>query len=137
MPRKSTKSAGPASASRSSSKRPAQDTPTRQSKRARATARQSYAEPDSDDDGGPAEESSQNSDEDDGSAASDFNETAEPSSESEPEEAATSDEDDRPKKSAKAKKTLPLHRKQGDEKELWKQGAKLAPGTQLIIKACL
>ncbi|KAH7398908.1 hypothetical protein DE146DRAFT_755898 [Phaeosphaeria sp. MPI-PUGE-AT-0046c] len=134
MPRKSTRSA-PTSASRSSSKRPAQDTPTRQSKRARATARQSYAEPGSDDDDESAEKQSLTSDGDDVSAVSDFNETADPSSESEQEEAATSDEDDRPKKSAKAKKSLPMHHKQGGEKELWKQGAKLAPGTQLIIKA--
>lgn len=136
MPRKSTKSA-PASASRSSSKRPAQDTPTRQSKRARATARQSYAEPDSDDDDEAVTKPPKSSDEDDASAASDFEETADPSSESEQEEAPTSDEEDEPNKSAKGKKSLPMHRKKGDEKELWKQGAKLTPGTQLIIKACI
>jgi hypothetical protein len=135
MPRKSTKSE-PATASRSSSKRPAHGTPTRQSKRARATARQSYAEPGSDDDDETAAKSSQDSDGEDVSAASDFEETADPTSESDQEEAVSSDEEDEPKKSAKGKKSLPLHRKQGEEKELWKQGAKLAPGTQLIIKAC-
>jgi hypothetical protein len=134
MPRKLTKDAS-ASASRSSSKRPAQDTPTRQSKRARATARKSYVEPDSDDDEQPVKKSPAPSNEDDLSEASDFDEAGdgEPSSESEPEEAPSSDEDVKPKKSA-GKKSLPLHSKKGKEEELWKSGAKLAPGTQVIIK---
>jgi hypothetical protein len=141
MPRQLKKAAN-ASVSRSSSKRPSQDTPTRQSKRARPTARKSYAEPDSDDDDevDASKKPSRTAEEDDVTEASDFEEPGDehPSSESEPEEAPTSDEDERPKKEMTrgraVKKSLPLHSKQGDEKELWKPGAKLAPGTQLIIK---
>jgi hypothetical protein len=135
MPRKSTKSAS-ASASRSSSKRPAQDTPTRQSKRAKAAARKSYAEPDSD----ATKRASVAPDDESVAEASDFEETGDgdQSSESEQEETATSDEDVKPKKGVSriqsAKRSLPLHSKHGDERDLWKAGAKLEPGTQLIIK---
>jgi hypothetical protein len=78
-------------------------------------------------------------DEDDVSEASGIEDSSEedPSAESGLEE-ATSDEDTKPTKSTpggrSVKKSLPLHRKQADEKELWRPGAKLAPGTQLIIK---
>ena len=139
MPRKSTK-VTPASTSRSSSKRPAQDTPTRQSKRAKATARKSYAESGSDDDEVTTRKSLIELDEQDLSEASDFDEVSDvdTSSESEQEEAATSEDDVKPKKGTPrgkaAKKSLPVHSKKGDEKELWKSGAKLAPGTQVIIK---
>jgi hypothetical protein len=139
MPRKLTKSAS-ASASRSSSKRPAQDTPTRQSKRARATARKSYTEPDSEGDEESTKKYQGASDDESVHEASDFEEPGDGdlSSESEHEEAPTSDEDVKPKKAGSrvqaTKKSLPLHSKRGDEKELWKSGAKLAPGTQLIIK---
>jgi hypothetical protein len=139
MPRKSTKSAS-ASASRSSSKRPAQDTPTRQSKRAKAAARKSYAEPDSDDDEEATKRASVAPDDESVAEASDFEETGDgdQSSESEQEETATSDEDVKPKKGVSriqsAKRSLPLHSKHGDERDLWKAGAKLEPGTQLIIK---
>jgi hypothetical protein len=138
MPRKFTKDAS-ASASRSSSKRPAQDTPSRQSKRAKATARKSYAEPDTDDDDEATKKAPGTTDEDDVSEASDLEDPsdADPSSESEHEE-ATSDEDAKPNRSTTrgkaANKGIPLRKKQGDEKELWKPGAKLVPGTQLIIK---
>ena len=76
---------------------------------------------------------------DDVSEASGFEEPSDgdATSESEQEE-PTSDEDDKHKKTTpqghSKKKSLPLHRKQADETELWKPGAKLAPGTQLIIK---
>jgi hypothetical protein len=140
MPRKSTKSAS-ASGTRSSSKRPAQDTPTRQSKRARATARKSYAEPASDgDDDEATKKPPLPSDDESAHEASDFEEQGDGdlSSESGHEEAPTSDEDVKPKKASSrvqaAKKSIPLHSKHGDEKELWKPGTKLAPGTQLIIK---
>jgi hypothetical protein len=139
MPRKSTKTAS-ASAARSSSKRPAQDTPTRQSKRARATARKSYVEAESDGDEESTKKVQDASDDESVHEASDFEEPGdgELSSESEHEEAPTSDEDIKPKKAGSrvqsAKKSLPLHSKHADEKELWKSGAKLAPGTQLIIK---
>jgi hypothetical protein len=134
MPRKFTKDAS-APASRSSSKRPAQDTPTRQSKRARASARKSYVEPDSDDDEQSVKKSPAPSNEDEVSEASDFDEAGdvEPSSESELEDAPSSDEEVKPKKSG-GKKSLPFHSKKGKEEELWKSGAKLAPGTQVIIK---
>jgi hypothetical protein len=125
MPRKFTKDAS-ASASRSSSKRPAQDTPSRQSKRAKATARKSYAEPDTDDDDEATKKAPGTTDEDDVSEASGLEDPsdADPSSESEHEE-ATSDEDAKPNRSTTRGKA---------EKELWKSGAKLVPGTQLIIK---
>jgi hypothetical protein len=138
MPRKTTKDAS-ASAPRSSSKRPAQDTPSRQSKRARATARKSYAEPETDEDDGVVKKHSMATDEDDVSEASGLEQPsdADPTSESEEEEASDDEpvQNKKPKSRGKAvQKTLPLHRKQADEKELWKSGAKLAPGTQLIIK---
>ncbi|KAH8730623.1 hypothetical protein GQ44DRAFT_700605 [Phaeosphaeriaceae sp. PMI808] len=138
MPRKATRNLS-ASAARSSSKRPAQeDTPTRQSKRARATTRKSYAEPDTDDEGKTAKKLSSATDEDHLSEASGFEDPSDedPSSESEQDEATSDDTD--PRKSTprgqRAKKSLPLHSKQVNEKELWKPGAKLAPGTRLIIK---
>lgn len=125
------------STSRSSSKRAAPDksTPTRQSKRTRTTvAKTSYAEPESDEDIGS---------EDAGDPlASDFEdeESKEPSSASDHAE-ASSEEDVKPKVPQKGRPTkrttLPSHKKQTkqtNEEELWKDGAKLAPGTQLIIK---
>jgi hypothetical protein len=138
MPRKTTKDAS-ASASRSSSKRPAQDTPSRQSKRARATARKSYAEPETDDDDGAVKKDFVATDEDDVSEASGLEEPsdADPTSESEQEEVSDDGEVQTKKSTSRGKaaqKTLPLRKKQGVEKELWKSGAKLAPGTQLIIK---
>ena len=134
MPRKAATSAS-VSASRSSSKRPAQDTPSRQSKRTRATARRSYAEPATDDDEDGTNKVTATSDEAELSEASGFEDPSEgsPTSESEQDESG-SDEDTKPNRGRSAKKNLPLHRKHADEKELWKQGAKLAPGTQLIIK---
>ncbi|KAF1916790.1 hypothetical protein BDU57DRAFT_244520 [Ampelomyces quisqualis] len=139
MPRKSTKIT-PAPTSRSSSKRPAQDTPTRHSKRAKATGRKSYAESGSDDDEDEIKQLSIDSHEEQVSDASDFAHASEvdPTSESEQEEAATSEEDDKPPKATPrgtaVKKSLALHSKKGDEKDLWKSGAKLAPGTQVVIK---
>ncbi|KAH6351607.1 hypothetical protein HBI37_037130 [Parastagonospora nodorum] len=138
MPRPLTKKAT-ASGSRSSSKRPAQETPTRQSKRARASTRKSYAESGSDDDDAVQKKPSP-SDKGDVSEASDFEEAghAEPSSESDHDEVPSSDEDIKSKKAAPReqgqKKSLPSHVREGNKKELWKSGAKLAPGTQVIIK---
>ncbi|KAF3008764.1 hypothetical protein E8E13_010251 [Curvularia kusanoi] len=112
------------------SKRAAADTPTRTSKRARASTGKSYAEPDTDSDAGS---NSRNLRDDAGSAdASDFeaHTEKEASSESEP-EADTSDEEPTSKKSTPRGRS---HKKPANEKELWKPGAKLEPGTQLIIK---
>lgn len=135
MPRKAAKGTSTAAA-----KRPAEQTPPRQSKRARATARKSYAEPDTDDDDEQAtKKKAASEDEADVSEASVFDESSEgdPASESELAD-ATSDEDTTSKKATPrgkaTKRTLPIHKKQADEKELWKPGAKLTPGTQLIIK---
>lgn len=131
------------SASRSSSKRPADETPARQSKRARATARKSYAEPETDDEdeGLPKTKRSTAADEDDVSEVSGLDDPSDDddqSSESVQDDDASSEEDVKPKKgmprSQATKKSLPMHSKNVDEKELWKPGAKLAPGTQLIIK---
>ncbi|KAG9185852.1 hypothetical protein G6011_07183 [Alternaria panax] len=140
MPRKAAKSAS-ASASRSSSKRPAPEVPARQSKRARATVRKSYVEPESDTDNEDKSKKAQLSndgyDDDDG-VASDYEEHSDkdPSSESEPDETATDDDTEsrRPTPRGRTTKSLPIHKKAAEEKELWKQGAKLAPGTQLVIK---
>jgi hypothetical protein len=146
MPRKSTKDASAsASAPRSSSKRPAQDTPSRQSKRARATARKSYAEPATDDEDASFKKASLETDDD---VASGFEDHEDDASSESAHDDATSDEDNdddddededvKPKKGASggqsAKKGASLQRRHADEKELWKPGAKLAPGTQLIIK---
>lgn len=134
MPRKSAKSP-PETAQRSTSKRPAADTPSRASKRARATARKSYVEAGTDSDA--------ESDTVDGKGdtklenASDF--------EAQSEEEATSesgaDEDDSDEEPTTKKGTprdrpqkKPTNKQQTGEKELWKPGAKLEPGTQLIIK---
>ncbi|KAH6870293.1 hypothetical protein BKA58DRAFT_384758 [Alternaria rosae] len=139
MPRKATKSAS-ASASRSTSKRPAPDVPARQSKRARATARKSYVEPesDSDSDGNKPKTAAALDDDDDDVVASDYEEHSdkEPSSESEHDETASEDdlEGKRATPRGRVTKSLAIHKKASDEKELWKPGAKLAPGTQLIIK---
>ncbi|KAH9875014.1 hypothetical protein J1614_004502 [Plenodomus biglobosus] len=127
MPRKAVKAAA-ASSSRSTSKRPAPETPKRQSKRAKATTRQSYAEPNPD------------TEDEDGAASSNYEDDSETdeSSESVPDGSAGEDGTNakqvtsrgRPAKS----KSLPIHTAHADEKELWKAGAKLAPGTQIIIK---
>ena len=139
MPRKPTKSVD-ASAPRSTSKRPAPETRARESKRARATTRKSYVDPETDTDNsedGPKEdvqsEEAENED-----VASDYEEQANKhlSSESEHDENA-SDEDSEPeqvKPKGPAAKKLPIHKKHANEEELWKPGAKLEPGTQLIIK---
>lgn len=140
MPRKTVKEKG-TSAARSSSKRPAQETPQRQSKRARANARKSYVEPETDtDDAGDGikKKKTLTDDEQDSVAASDYEEddgTKEPSSESEP-DATGSDEDGTTKRTPRGRpaKSLPIHKKKADESELWKPGAKLEPGTRLVIK---
>ncbi|KAI8934879.1 hypothetical protein NX059_008553 [Plenodomus lindquistii] len=127
MPRKTVKSET-AAASRSSSKRPAPDTPNRTSKRAKATARQSYAEAETD------------TEDADDAASSAYEEHSEKDQSSESEPDASASEDDTGAKQATSRgrraktKTLPMHTKYADEKELWKSGAKLAPGTQVIIK---
>ncbi|KAL1792594.1 hypothetical protein ACET3X_009101 [Alternaria dauci] len=139
MPRKAAKSDS-APAARSSSKRPAPEVPTRQSKRARATSRKSYVEPESDtDEDKPKKVQLPNDDYDnDEGLASDYEEHSDkdPSSESEPDETATDDdiESKRPVPRGRTTKNLPIHKKVAEEKELWKPGAKLAPGTQLVIK---
>jgi Ni/Co efflux regulator RcnB len=139
MPRKATKSAS-ASASRSSSKRPAPEVPARQSKRARATARKSYVEPESDTDNegdGPKKAVILDDDEDD-LVASDYEAQSDkdPSSESEHDENASDDDSESKRATHRGRtiKSLAIHKKAADEKELWKPGAKLAPGTQLVIK---
>ncbi|KAF1835786.1 hypothetical protein BDW02DRAFT_495181 [Decorospora gaudefroyi] len=142
MPRKATKNTS-ASASRSSSKRPAPEAPARQSKRARATARKSYVEPGSETDeaDGDMKEEAPSSENESEAAASDYEEQSDknPSSSEPEQDEADSDDDDHAKvKRATPKgrpaKSLPMHSKHVDEKELWSQGAKLAPGTRVIIK---
>jgi hypothetical protein len=133
MPRKATKNTI-ASASRSSSKRPAPEPPARQSKRAKATTRKSYVEPgtDTDEAGDEPKRVAVSSADEDDVAASDYEEYSNKDATSESEDEAIASDDDvevtprgRPAKSTS---------KHVDEKELWKPGAKLAPGTKLIIK---
>jgi hypothetical protein len=135
MPRKATKSDS-ASASRSSSKRPASEVPARQSKRA-ATARKSYAEleTDTDEADDDVKRSAAPSEDEDDVAASDYEEHSNKnaSSESDHEEIA-SDDDIKATSKGRSAKSVSKHSKHADEKELWKPGAKLAPGTKLIIK---
>ena len=138
MTRRNNKSAAGAS-SRSSSKRAAPETPGRQSKRAKG-AKKSYVEPASDEDvedaGSPS--SAKQSD----SKESEYDAESGNEVESEPEsghEEASSEDDSKPKKRTArgrpaARTVLPLHKKQHNEDELWKTGAKLTPGTQVIIK---
>ncbi|KAF2737521.1 hypothetical protein EJ04DRAFT_417914, partial [Polyplosphaeria fusca] len=130
MPRKSVKSAS-TSASRSSSKRAAPDkaTPTRQSKRTKATpAKSPYFEPDSEDDAASPPS--------DDAESGDYQESTKTVSEAESDLEPSNDEYVKPKKgrgrSAK-QETIPL-RKKSDDKELWKPGAKLEPGTTVVFK---
>ncbi|KAG9199530.1 hypothetical protein G6514_008388 [Epicoccum nigrum] len=100
------------------------------SKRARATSRKSYAEPETDSD---AESNVRTPRGDARSAdASDFEAQSEKEASPESEyEAGVSDEE------PISKKAIPRGRPQkneANEKELWETGAKLEPGTQLIIK---
>jgi hypothetical protein len=135
MPRQSKST--PASAPWNTSKRPGPEAPARQSKRARATTRKSYVEPetDTDDAGDELKRGAPPSEDDDNVAASDYEEHSnkDASSESEHEEIA-SDDDIEATSRGRPAKSVTKHSKHADEKELLKPGAKLAPGTQLIIK---
>ena len=93
MARKANESASGATP-KGTSKRTASDTPPRQSKRARATTRKSYAEPETDDDDEAAIKTAKPSTDEDDNEASAFDEQSDghSSSEAEPEE-ASSDED--------------------------------------------
>ncbi|KAF2629734.1 hypothetical protein BU25DRAFT_489737 [Macroventuria anomochaeta] len=136
MPRKSAKSP-PESKSQSTSKRPAANTPERTSKRARATSRKSYVESDTDSDaaanGTDSEDDAESGDASDFEAQSD----KEATSESEPDEDASDEEPTSKKATPRGRvqrRPSSVHKNQANEKELWKPGAKLEPGTQLIIK---
>ncbi|ORY12291.1 hypothetical protein BCR34DRAFT_563868 [Clohesyomyces aquaticus] len=134
MPRNSAKRSSPAR--RSSSKRPASDkpTPSRSSKRSKA-AKTSYVEPETDEERKSADDAEspasdyEEEDGDDKLSASSSDHEVEPSS----------DEDAKPKRGTPRGRTgkgagIPVRKKQMDEKELWKPGAKLEPGTQIVIK---
>ncbi|KAF2116580.1 hypothetical protein BDV96DRAFT_491180 [Lophiotrema nucula] len=136
MPRKSAKST-PVSGPRSSSKRAAPDkaTPTRQSKRTKATpAKSPYFKPDSDEEvDGHAPEVAESEDYE--------NESDQNASESDDEVDDSSDEDEAPRARSRGRtaakgSALPLRKKGGGagEAEPWRHGAKLAPGTQVVIK---
>ncbi|KAF3048305.1 hypothetical protein E8E12_011662 [Didymella heteroderae] len=134
MPRKSAKSP-PGTAQRSTSKRPAADIPSRASKRARATARKSYVELDSDSDADP-DAADYNNDAESGDA-SDFEAQSEKeaTSESEQDDDISDDEPTTQKGRPRGRFQKKIENtRQADEKELWKPGAKLEPGTRLIIK---
>lgn len=132
MPRKSTKPAESAS-SRGPAKRSAPATPSRQSKRAKSTVKKSYAEPDSDDE---VDNPSGSLSGEDTAVQSDYeHESADSPSESD-DLGAASGEDSEAEKTPQGRKrtTLPMHKKKDGSKELWKAGAKLELGTQVIIK---
>lgn len=139
MARKATKPAA-ASASSSFSKRPPPESPIRQSKRAKATTRKSYIEPETDTDevvDNVKKRPSTTKDESD-TVASDFEDVDEEdaSSESEPDDTA-SEEEAAPKKATPRgrpgkSKALPIHAK--SDNDGWREGAKLEPGTRLVIK---
>ncbi|KAL6711383.1 hypothetical protein ACN47E_005914 [Coniothyrium glycines] len=134
MPRKATKSES-ASASRGSSKRPASETPSRHSKRARAIARKSYAETGTDSDDSMKDVRKPSPLEDDGDAvASDYEELSEKevTSHSESDVSASEEEEARAKKSTPRGRTV--NKSSDKEADLWRSGRKLAPGTQVIIK---
>lgn len=131
MPRRPIKTE-PSSASRSSSKRPAAETPSRQSKRARATTRKSYVDPGTDTDNSDEEKVSSSGQTADDAGNSDFEAHQEDgvSSESEGDAYASEEEVDAKKSTTRGRPS----KKMANEKVLWKPGAKLAPGTQIIIK---
>lgn len=60
------------------------------------------------------------------------------SSEAEPDASASEDDSHAKQATPRGRKAKPkrllVHAKHADEQELWKPGAKLAPGTQVIIK---
>jgi hypothetical protein len=127
---------------RSSSKRaaPHKPTPTRQSKRAKATTtKTSYVDPSSDEETGGQDSSPLRDSKESNLSGYEHEEIKDPSSGSDQEEEASSDEEAKPRKATgkgrlSKQSTLPSHKKQSQDKGLWKSGAKLAPGTQLIIK---
>jgi|SRR5690242_2368284 len=130
MPRKAGQSAA------ANAKRPAADTPNRTSKRARASTRKSYDERDTD-----SEASARADSPGDGESgeASDFEAKSDKdlTSESEPEADASEEEPVSKKATSRrqvSKISASVHKKQATEKDLWKTGAKLEPGTQLVIK---
>ncbi|KAF2466001.1 uncharacterized protein BDR25DRAFT_238555 [Lindgomyces ingoldianus] len=131
MPRKPVKITPQSSSKRAAPGRP---TPTRQSKRTKA-AKGSYVEPESDEDIQKVETPPSGD-----ISGMDYEDTIDEGSSSDSGHEEPSSEDDiKPKKGTPrggvAKQTaIPMRKKQGGEKELWKHGAKLEPGTQLIIK---
>ena len=122
MPRQSKKPVV-AAAARSSSKRAASQTPSRQSKRAKSTAKKSYAELGSDDALSSEERSAAASDFEAGSAV-------DPSSESDSDEANSDDDREAANAAPRGRST----KRKGTDEELWKSGAKLELGTKVIIK---
>ncbi|KAF2745825.1 hypothetical protein M011DRAFT_495334 [Sporormia fimetaria CBS 119925] len=114
-----------------SGKRPATEkvTPTRQSKRVKATLTKSpYFEPESDEDAVNQDIES-----------SDYEEAAAKSQSSESEAGEQTSDDATPRKTAilkgRSSKRTPLSKKkQTKGSEVWETGAKLAPGTQVVIK---
>lgn len=136
MPRKSAKPTASGS-SRGSSKRAAPATPSRQSKRAKSATTRSYAEPESDDNDGNL--SAAQSDQDAGSQSEyEAESTAELSARSNPDEVDSEDDSNATKATSRGRtakrSVLPIHKKKRGDVELWKSGAKLELGTQVIIK---
>ncbi|KAF1997957.1 hypothetical protein P154DRAFT_524496 [Amniculicola lignicola CBS 123094] len=136
MAKKAAKATAPA---KGAAKRTAQEsaTPARHSKRSRPAAK-TYVEQDSDEE---VEDQTISSEDEAGNAKeSDYEneDNKDPSSESDHEEASSEEDEGKrtktPTGSGGKQSVVPLRKKQANEKELWKQGAKLEPGVQLIIK---
>jgi hypothetical protein len=121
--------------SRTASKRSAPDTaspptPARHSKRARSAAQKSYAEPTTDTDGEATPDSAGASDYEAGNVKS-----ASPSDQDDDDEVISDDDAPKPKSKAAQRKSLAKASSSDDAPPpSWKDGAKLTPGTQLIIK---
>jgi hypothetical protein len=123
-------------ASRTASKRSAPDPaspPARHSKRARSAVQKSYAEPTTDTDGEATPDSAGASDYEAGNAKS-----ASPSDQDDDndDDEVISDDAPKPKSKAAQRKSLAKASSSSDDAPppSWKDGAKLTPGTQVIIK---
>ncbi|KAL5406961.1 hypothetical protein PMIN04_011878 [Paraphaeosphaeria minitans] len=134
MPRSSTKPTEPASF-RGPAKRAAPATPSRQSKRAKSTTKTSYAEPDSDE----LDKLTASPSDEDAAVQSDYEHESVADSHFESDQLeAASEEDSEIAKTSRGRSTkrsiLPMHKKKDGGEELWKSGAKLELGIQVIIK---
>lgn len=116
-------------------KRTAPAVASRQSKRARSTIKTSYVEPDSD---GEMGDPNPPLSEEEVAVQSNYEDGDSGTSPSDSDLDAGSEEDGVSAKASRGRSTkrtsLPLHRQKDSSEDLWKSGAKLELGTQVIIK---